>query len=369
MRRSKLRNTGTLWCGLFLAMTSGCLFADTRRAGGVERAAVTGLPAPASIVDYVRNRFEISDKIKMDAEPLRPSSFPHFYQTVLTLDDGKLKQNRDVYITNDRLCFVMGNLFVLTGATDTEIIRCIREAGKVPPAADVSLSSFKETPCPGFLKSTVTVKVGTKVQTGDVFVTRDRRTGILGLVLPFRRDFVEKLINTKGQPGVGPAQARVTIVEYADLECPSCAYFHKFLESEFLPKYGKKVRIIFKEFPLPSHQWSGTAAVANECAYMINPSKFADYRTLIFGNQETINSGNVRERLLSLGEQAGLNRVRLATCLDSKASEGRIEACRKEAENLGVNKTPTFCVNGRIVVGIPSTAAFCKLVDEALAGD
>jgi protein-disulfide isomerase len=368
MPRSKLRKADALWCGLLITMTCGSLLGDPRHAGGAGKAGVNELPAPASVVQYVRDRFEIPEKVKLEAEPLRRSSYPRFYQTVVTLDNGKQKQTNNVYITDDRLCFVMGNIFALTGESNAEIVRRLRDAAKVPPAAEVTVGSFKETPFLEFLKATLTVKAGSKAQTGELFVTRDRRTAVLGLVLPFRRDFVERLINTQDQPGVGPARARVTIVEYADLECPSCAYFHKFLEGEFLPKYGSKVRIIFKEFPLPSHHWSAAAAVANECAYLINPSKFLQYRTLIFGNQGTINAADVRERLLSLGDQAGLERAGLTTCLDSQATQGRIEACRREAENLGVNKTPTFCVNGRIVVGIPSTAGFCKIVDEALAG-
>ena len=48
----------------------------------------------------------------------------------------------------------------------------------------------------------------------------------------------------------------MTIVEYADLECPTCARMHEFLETKVVPRYGNKVRIVFKEFPLPMHDWS-----------------------------------------------------------------------------------------------------------------
>ena len=107
--------------------------------------------------------------------------------------------------------------------------------------------------------------------------------------------------------------------------------------------------------------------MANECAYQIDPSAFFNYRTLIFGNQATISAASARERLLSLGEQAGLNRISLSSCLDSKAALGRINASLKEVQNLGINKTPTFFVNGRIVIGVPSETTFYKIVDEALA--
>lgn len=175
----------------------------------------------------------------------------------------------------------------------------VRDAAKLPATAEVTVGPFASAAFPDFLKSTVTVRDGTKVQSGELFVTRGHRMGIFGLVLPYRRDFVEQLIDTKDQPTFGPANARVTIVEYADLQCPGCAFFQKFLEKEFLPHYRSKVRIVFKEFPLPSHDWSTTAAVANECAYLIDPSKYLNYRALIFGNQETISLTSVRERLLS----------------------------------------------------------------------
>jgi protein-disulfide isomerase len=220
---------------------------------------------------------------------------------------------------------------------------------------------------PQFLKAVITASDGKNTQTAEIFITKDRRTGILGgIVLPFREDFVRGLIKTKDAPSLGPSNAPVTVVEYADLQCPACARLHEFLEKELLPKYGDKVRVIFKEFPLPWHDWSTAAAVANECAYQINPSVFPAYRTLIFANQNAINASNVRERLLALGDDAGVDRSRLAACVDSKASLSRVEEARQEGKNLGINGTPTTFVNGRIIVGPAPQTTFYKIVDEAL---
>ncbi len=174
------------------------------------------------------------------------------------------------------------------------------------------------------------------------------------------------MIKTKGVPSQGPSNAPVTLVEYADLQCPGCARLHEYIEKQLLPKYGDKVRVIFKEFLIPGHDWSATAALANECAYQVNPSAFPGYRTLIFANQDTINVSNLRERLLSLGDDAGVDRSRLAACIDSKASLSQVEAARQEGEDLGVNMTPTSFINGRIVLGLPPEATFDKIVDEAL---
>jgi protein-disulfide isomerase len=367
MLGSKLNKQLVPMWGVFVLITWSSLFGDTQHLATARRTGVPEAATPANIIRYIRDRFEFPETVSVDAEPVRRSPFPRFYQTVVTVNDGKQKLVNDVFITNDARCLVFGNIFALSGATKAEIVRCVRDAAKLPATAEITISPFASTAFPDFLKSTVTVRDGKKVESGELFVTRDHRIGILGLVLPFRRDFVEQLIDTRNQPGAGPANARVTIVEYADLECPSCALFHKFLEGELLSKYGKRVRIVFKEFPLPMHQWSTTAAVANECAFQIDPAKFLSYRTLIFGSQTTINAANVRDRLLGMGEQVGLDRIKLSSCLDSEASLGRIEESRKEVVTLGINKTPTLFVNGRIVVGVPSPTTFYKIVDEAMA--
>jgi protein-disulfide isomerase len=343
------------------------LVASTQNRENVQRTGGPAAATPSNIIQFVRDRFEVPQTVRVDAQPVHQSPFAHFYQTAVTVDDGTQRRVSDVFISSDALCFVVGNIFALSGASNAEIERCVREAAKLPPTANVTVGPFASSAFPDFLKSTVTVRDGTKVQSGELFVTRDHQTGVLGLVLPFRRDFVERLIDTRNQPSVGPANARVTIVEYADLECPTCAYFQKFLENELLPHYGKNLRVIFKEFPISSHPWSTIAAVGNECAYLIDPSKFLNYRTLIFGNQESITVTNLREQLLNLGEQAGLNRVNLSSCLDAKASLYRIDGCRKEAQVLGVYKTPTLFVNGRIVIGVPPAPAFYAIVDEAMA--
>jgi len=356
-----------LSCGLLIFWASTGLFGESVHAEPVGGNEIGTLASPANVAQYVHDRLQIPETVTVSAEPVKHSTVPHFYQTLVTVNDGKQTRAFNAFITDDARCFGLGAVFALNGVSEADLIRCVRQAASLPAAARITVGAFSKTRLQGFLRSKVTVELGTKAETWELFVTQDRQAGILGLVLPFRRDFVEQLIDTKNQPSVGAAQAPVTIVEYADLECPRCAVVQKFLETEFLPKYSSMVRMVFKEFPLPFHAWSKTAALANECAYQIDPSMFLGYRSMIFGTQATINPGNVRDRLLSLGEDAGLNRVRLSSCLDSEASRGRINASRAEAETLGINGTPTFAINGRVVVDMASPAAFYKMVDEALA--
>lgn len=356
----------SIWLVILALSLSADLLGSTGAPKAGANNAITELASPGNIVQFVRDRFEIPESAAVNAQVVRPTGLPHFYQTVVTVDDGKQKRALNAFITDDGQCFALGSLFALEGATVADIVKCVRQATALPGEAKVTVGAFAATPFRNFLRSTVTVELGTQTQKGDLYVSRDRRVGILGLALPFRRDFVQSLIDTRNQPSVGPPDARVTIVEYADLECLKCALFQKFLETEFLPKYNPRVRVVFKEFPLYFHTWSTMGAVANECAYQLAASSFLPYRSMIYSNQPTINSTNVRERLLDLGEQAGLDRARLGMCLDSKASLGRVDYSRHEGEILGVNGTPTFAINGRVVVDF-TPSSFYKEVDEALA--
>jgi len=366
MTRSSLRKS-LLGCSVcLLLLGAGMLRGETAGPQDARAAATAGLASPGKIVQYVRDRFEVPESVKLTAEPLRKSQFPVFYQTVVTTDNGKEKRANDVFISKDGRCFVMGNVFALQHDSAAELLRCVREVAKLPPQVELKIGPFNKTPYPQFLRSVITASNGKQTQTAEIFITKDRRTGILGIVMPFGEDFVRAMINTKDVPSVGPSNAPVTVVEYADLQCPTCARLHEFLEKELLPKYGEKVRVIFKESPILGHDWSATAAVANECAYQINPSAFLRYRTLIFASQNVINGSNVRELLLSLGNEAGVDRPRLAACIDSEASLSRVEAGRQEAKDLGVDRTPTSFVNGRIIIGLPSAAAWEEVVDEAL---
>jgi protein-disulfide isomerase len=169
------------------------------------------------------------------------------------------------------------------------------------------------------------------------------------------------------EPSQGSVSAPVTIVEFGDLQCPMCARLHDFLESDLLPKYGDKVRIVYKEFPLVMiHDWTLTASVACQCAYQINPGAYVPLRSMIYKNQASINAMNVRDLMLSYGEQAGLDRLRFAACIDSKATLPHVEADFKEGQAVGVSSTPTCFVNGKMVVGFTSPDAYYKMVDETL---
>ncbi|HVA01234.1 MAG TPA: thioredoxin domain-containing protein [Terriglobia bacterium] len=257
-----------------------------------------------------------------------------------------------------------------SSGTQQKILQYVRERFGIPDGTKLTISPFQDSEFHDFYQTTIYVDNGKQKTEQRAFVTKDGHYMVIGNIYTLGTDprkQVEHSISLKEQPTVGPADAPVTIVEYADLECPMCARMHEFLENSVIPKYGNKVRIVFKEFPLVSiHDWALTGAIATQCAYELDPSAYFHYRSMIFKNQTLINGANVRTLLLDFGQRAGIDRLRLATCIDSKESLPRVEADAHEGQQLGIGSTPTLFVNGRPVVGMPTPEQFYKIIDQAL---
>jgi len=322
------------------------------------------------ILRYVRARFGVPDSVTLTADPLVPFSYPEFLQTTITADDGKQKHTNSAFVTKDRRFLILGGLYMVAADPRAEIVQHVRETFKIPAESSVTAGPVRASSYPNLLAIAVTVDDGKQKQNQDFYVTEDRRCLVVGTIFDLtidpRREALQNIV-TADQPSLGPASAPVTVVEFSDLQCPACARVHGFLEKELVPKYGDKVRVIFKEFPLPSiHDWSLMGSVANQCAYQINPLTYVPYRSLIFKNQSSFNATNARSLLLDYGERVGLNRLQLGACMDAKASLPRIELSVREGNKVGVTRTPTSFVNGTMVVGLESPEAFYRVVDEAL---
>ena len=146
--------SGFLTCGVCLLLVGGNgLAAETGPPQDARAPAATGLASPEEIVQYVRDRFEVPESVKLTAEPLANSPFPVFFQTIVTTDDGKEKRASNVFITKDGRCFVLGNVFALPQGSTAEIIRCVREVTKLPPQTELKIGTFNQTLSPQFLKA------------------------------------------------------------------------------------------------------------------------------------------------------------------------------------------------------------------------
>jgi len=332
--------------------------------------ATSELALRQKIAQFVRARFGLLDTVKLTVEPLQDFGHGGFYKSTLSSDDGKQKKTHNLVLSRDERYLILGEVFSLGGDPKNEIAHRVRENFKIPPATIISVGDFRKSNVPNLLATTITVQNGNQKQQQDFFVTSDKTVLLLGTVFNLASDprlEALRVITTENQPSVGPANAPVTIVEFADLQCASCSHMHEFLEKQLVPKYGNKVRVVFKEFPLASmHDWALTGAIASQCVYQINPSAFITFRSMIFKNQTSLNAANARNLLIDYGEQAGIDRLRLAACIDSKATLPRVQESFREGDIVGVKSTPTIFINGKMMVGLPGPEVVYKAVDEAL---
>ena len=326
------------------------------------------------ILTYIRERFGVPDTDKLAlGEPHTSTAAPGFNEVMVTVGDGKNQHTQVMLASKDLryLIIVPGSIIDLHQNSAAEMEQSIREAFKTPANIKLSVGGFKHSPAPDFDVGNLSIDDGKTKQNRPVLLTRDGKHLILSEMFNMTVDPRAQALHTislQDEPSQGPADAPVTIVEFADLQCPTCARMQDFIETTLLPRYGNKLRVVYKEFPLPVHDWSFTAAIANQCAYEINPASYVPLRTAIFRNQQLINLTNLRESLLSYGEQAGLDRVKLAGCLDAKSTLPRIQRDMKEAKAIEVDRTPTLFVNGRMIIGLPSEEAYFQMIDGILRG-
>jgi protein-disulfide isomerase len=168
-------------------------------------------------------------------------------------------------------------------------------------------------------------------------------------------------VKDEGAPVRGPADAKVTLVEFLDFQCPFCSRVQPTL-AQIQQTYGDKVRIVFKHMPLRSiHPQAAGAAAAAEAAH--GQGKFWEMHDLIFANQRELGDAKYQE----WARQLGLDMDRFQKDLKSPALAQRIDADSQEAANLGVSGTPAFFINGRYLSGAQPFDQFKKLIDEELA--
>jgi protein-disulfide isomerase len=355
---------------------AGVLAASTifLASGQVKRSSAQSTSAPSlksdRIIRYIREKFGVPESSNMSLQPFQSAAYPGFYRTTVVVDDGKDKKTSTISVSGDGRYLILSDFLPLGSNPQAGIVKQLTDVFKLPANVKLSVGPFTTSPYAGFVQTAVTADNGERQNKQTYFVTRDKRFIVVGGIFNMGVDPRQHALRTMklaDQPFEGAANAPVTIVEYADLECPSCALEHRFLMNELLPHYGDKVKVVFKEFPLVQiHTWAYTAAIANECAFQIDPSKYAAYRTTIFDHQNNISATTARDLLLYYGQQVGLDRLRLAACVDSKASLPRVEAGMREGQELGVDRTPTFFINGQILIGGGPKEAFFQAVDDAL---
>lgn len=159
--------------------------------------------------------------------------------------------------------------------------------------------------------------------------------------------------------GKGPTSAPITIVEFADFQCPFCVKVVSTLES-LLERYPDQVRLMFKHLPLPMHP---KAPLAHEASIAAGAQgQFWAMHDLLSANLNRMD----RVDLLEYAEMLDLDVAQFGAALDSGQYRDIVEADVQEAQRLGITGTPTFFINGRKVVGAQPLAVFETIIREEL---
>lgn len=257
-------------------------------------------------------------------------------------------------------------------AINLRIERRVRVMFELPPSLDVTVGKRVPSEIPGYDKVPVTLSKAGRSTTHDFLISADNKNIIEWEKLDIGTD-----INTSGRPERGNKDAKVTIVNYDDFECPYCSRMHETLFPALLKTYGNQVKIVYKDYPLTEiHPWAMRAAVDANCLAAQSSDAFWDFADYTHANQKTITGssekpkiedvyGRIDDLTLNLGTKHNLNTSELQACV-KKQDESAVHASVTEGEKLGVEATPTMFVNDRVVAGIVSEADLRAVIDKAL---
>lgn len=166
-------------------------------------------------------------------------------------------------------------------------------------------------------------------------------------------------VNIEGNHALGPPDAPVTVVEFSDYQCPACRSGHSVVLN-LREAYKGKLRWVFKDFPLRRHRDAAAAAEAARCAG--DQNKFWEYQDVLYGSQEDFTP----EKLEQFAKQLGLNTDVFRQCVQGGKFKPHVENDVVEAKRIGVDRTPSFIVNGKLTTGAPAFEEFKKIIDGEL---
>jgi protein-disulfide isomerase len=161
-------------------------------------------------------------------------------------------------------------------------------------------------------------------------------------------------------PSRGPNAAPVTIVEFSDFQCPFCVRAEDTVK-QVMKAYDGKVRLVYRDFPLPFHPEAQKAAEAAQCAG--DQGKYWEMHEKLFANQKDLKP----EALKGYAKELNLDQSKFEKCLDGGAKAAVVDANRKAGEKVGVTGTPAFFVNGYQLTGAQPIDAFREIIDQELA--
>ena len=277
-----------------------------------------------------------------------------------------------------RIAFVFSSLLVLAmlvpahADTNDQMIKYYRKKANVPPTAKVTVSDVKDSSIKGAKQGILNVGDGPGAKKVTFISSADGKFVVFGDVEDVTVDpskAVMAKVNLKGEPSRGPANAKVTLVEFSDFQCPFCSKGYTTVETQVLQQYGDKVKFYYKNYPLPFHPWAMPAAIAAECAKQQKPEAFWKVYKGFFDNQKDMTADNIKDKALAFAADEKIDTAKFTDCFDNKKTADKVKADQAEGSSVGVTGTPSFIINGRLIVGAQPFDNFKNIIDDELSSN
>jgi protein-disulfide isomerase len=233
-----------------------------------------------------------------------------------------------------------------TEAQERQFYDRLKTGGQIPP--DATFESLKE-------------------RIGQALMNQQRQAQMQVVIAELQKqanlktDLPQPRIQVAAEgPARGPKDAKVTIVEFSDFECPYCGAAHDTVE-QVMNTYAGKVRLVYRQFPLSFHPHAAKAAEASLCA--ADQGKFWEYHDVLFKNQKKLEPTDLKAH----ATEVGMDAQKFGQCLDSGDKKKAVDADQQAGLAAGVGGTPAFFINGIFLNGAQPIDEFKKVIDGELA--
>ena len=272
----------------------------------------------------------------------------------------------------------------LTPAEQHRVEVLLRQKANLPPGSTVTLGPRQPSEIPGYDNISVSFSAeGKTSKPVNFLLSKDGKSLAQFSKYDLAAD-PRTLIAADGRPSRGgPASAPVVIVGFDDLECPYCARLHEAIFPALTQRYGDKVRIVYKDFPLDQHPWAMRAAVDVNCLGAQSPAGYWNLVDYIHAHASDFGADpkdpkadktlpRANEQLDKVTREQGqfqkADMPKLEACL-TKQDTASIEASKKIGEGLNIDSTPTLFINGDKIDGaVPLDFLFGE-IDDALRAE
>ena len=176
------------------------------------------------------------------------------------------------------------------------------------------------------------------------------------------------LLGMKPEIVEGNPSSTVRVLIYEDLQCPDCQNLRTLLDTKVLPRYGKRVAFIHRDFPLGKHDWARAAAVAARWVYSQDPELGITFRREIMAEQDHITIANLRPWLLEFAARNKLDQKAMLNALSDQRLIAMVDQDYQAGIARGVSHTPTVLVGGEKIVETVLYEDLARALDGELLG-